>query len=58
MILRRNEATIEFEGGDTKCLGKIQTKEKMNSHIKFEGKLKMILKTALTVQNMRFSQLR
>ena len=58
MILRRNEAQMEFEDGDTDCLGKIQTKEKMNSHIKFEGKLKKILKTAFTVQNMRFSRLR
>ena len=46
---------MEFEEGDTDCLGKFQTKEKMNSHIKFEGKLKKILKTALIVQNTRFS---
>ena len=58
MILRRNEATMEFEGGDTECLGKFQMKEEMNSHIKFEGKLKKILKTAFTVQNTRFSRLR
>ena len=44
MILRRNEATMEFEEGGTECLGKFQTKEKMNSHIKFEEKLKKILK--------------
>ena len=48
---------MEFEEGDTECLGKFQTKEKVNSHINFEGKLKKILKTALTVQNTRFSRL-
>ena len=49
---------MEFEDGDTDCLGKIQTKEKMNSHIKFEGKLKKILKSTFTVQDTSFSQLR
>ena len=42
MILRRNEATMEFEMGYTKCLGRRQLKEKINSHKKFEGKLKKI----------------
>ena len=32
MILRRNEATMEFENGYTECLGRRQLKEKMNSH--------------------------
>ena len=57
-ILNWDEAKMEFEEGDIKCLGKRQLREKMNSHIKFEGKLKKILKTALIVQNTRFSRLR
>ena len=32
MILRRNEATMEFENGYTECLGRRQLREKMNSH--------------------------
>ena len=43
-ILSCDEAKMEFEESDTECLGKFQTKEKMNSHIKFEGKLKNIFK--------------
>ena len=42
MILRRNEATMEFEMGYTEHLGRRQLREKMNSHKKFEGKLKKI----------------
>ena len=57
-ILSWNEAKMEFEKGDMECFGKFQTKETMNSHIKLEGKLKKILKTALTMQNTRFSRLR
>ena len=53
-ILSWNEAKMGFEDGDTECLGTKQLKEKMNSHIKFEGKLKMVLKIALIVQNTRF----
>ena len=56
-ILSWNEAKMEFKEGDTECLGKWQLREKVNSHRKFEGKLKIVLKTALTVQNTRFSQL-
>ena len=41
-----------------RAFGNLQTKEKMNSHKKFEGKLKKVLKTALTMQNTRFSRLR
>ena len=37
---RRNDAKMEFKECDTKCLGQIQLKEKVNSHKKFEGKLK------------------
>ena len=43
--------------GYTERLGRRQLREKMNSHKKFEGKLKKILKTAFTVQNTRFSRL-
>ena len=43
--------------GYTGRLGRRQLREKVNSHKNFEGKLKKILKTALTVQNTRFSQL-
>ena len=57
-ILSCDEAKMEFEESDTECLGKFQMKEKMNSYIKFEGKLKKISKTAFTMQNTRFSQLR
>ena len=32
MILRRNEAPMEFENGYTECLGRRQLREKMNSH--------------------------
>ena len=46
MILKRNEATMEFKMGYTERLGRRQLREKMNSHKKFEGKLKKILKTA------------
>ena len=35
-----------------------QLREKMNSHKKFEGKPKKILKTAFTMQNTRFSRLK
>ena len=44
--------------GYTERLGRRQLREKINSHKKFEGKLKKILKTAFTVQNTRFSRLR
>ena len=57
-ILSWKEATMEFEMGYTERLGRRQLREKMNSHKKFEGKLKKILKTSLTVQNTRFSRLR
>ena len=49
---------MEFVESDTECLGEIQLREKVNSHKKFEGKLKKVLKTALTVQNTHFSRLR
>ena len=39
-------------------LGRRQLREKMNSHKKFEGKLKKILKAAFTIQNTRFSRLK
>ena len=48
---------MECEMGYTERLGRRQLREKMNSHKKFEGKLKKILKTAFTVQNTRFSWL-
>ena len=31
---------MEFVESDTECLGEIQLREKVNSHKKFEGKLK------------------
>ena len=31
---------MEFVENDTECLGEIQLREKVNSHKKFEGKLK------------------
>ena len=43
--------------GYTEHLERRQLREKMNSHKKFEGKLKKILKTAFTVQNTRFLRL-
>ena len=49
---------MEFKMGYTERLGRRQLREKMNSHKKFEGKLKKILKTALNVENTRFSWLR
>ena len=49
---------MEFEMGYTERLGRRQLREKMNSHKKFEGKLKTILKTTFTVQNTRFSRLK
>ena len=49
---------MEFEVGYMERLGRRQLREKMNSHKKFEGKLKKILKIAFTVQNTCFSQLR
>ena len=57
-ILSWKEATIEFKMGYTERLGRRRLKEKMNSHKKFERKLKKILKTAFTMQNTRFSRLR
>ena len=39
----------EVRSGLHRAFGKLQTKEKMNSHKKFEGKLKKILKTVLTM---------
>ena len=42
---------MDFAESDMEYLGQFQLKEKVNSHIKFKGKLKKILKTALTVQN-------
>ena len=42
MILRRNEAAMEFEMGYTERLGRRQLREKMNRHKKFEGKLEKI----------------
>ena len=36
---------MEFVESDTECLGKFQLREKVNSHKKFEGKLKRFLKT-------------
>ena len=41
-ILSWKEATMEFENGYTERLGRRQLREKMNSHKKFEGKLKKI----------------
>ena len=49
---------MDLVESDTECLGRFQSKEKVNSHKKFKGKLKKILKTALTVQNTCFSRLR
>ena len=45
---------MEFKMGYTEHLERRQLREKMNSHKKFEGKLKKILKTALTMQNTCF----
>ena len=42
--LRRNEARMDLVESDTESLGQFQSKEKVNSHKKFEGKLKKILK--------------
>ena len=36
---------MEFVESDTECLGEFQLREKVNSHKKFEGKLKRFLKT-------------
>ena len=36
---------MEFVESDTKCFGEFQLREKVNSHKKFEGKLKRFLKT-------------
>ena len=36
---------MEFVVSDTECLGEFQLREKVNSHKKFEGKLKRFLKT-------------
>ena len=36
---------MEFVESDTECLGEFQLKEKVNSHKKFERKLKRFLKT-------------
>ena len=35
---------MEFVESDTKCFGEFQLREKVNSHKKFEGKLKRFLK--------------
>ena len=57
-ILSWDDAKMEFVKSDTECLGQFHLREKVNSHKKFEGKLKKVLKTALTVQNTRFSRLK
>ena len=36
---------MEFVESDTECLDEFQLREKVNSHKKFEGKLKRFLKT-------------
>ena len=40
--LSRKYATMEIGDGSTECLGGRKFREKMNSHKKFEGKLKKI----------------
>ena len=42
MIWIRNESPMRVENGFTECLGGRKFREKMNSHKKFEGKLKKI----------------
>ena len=42
MIWIRNEAPMRVENGFTECLERRKFREKMNSHKKFEGKLKKI----------------
>ena len=44
-IWRWTSAKMEFVESDTKCLDEFQLREKVNSHKKFEGKLKRFLKT-------------
>ena len=53
-ILRWDDAEMEFEEGDTECLGQFQLREKVNSHKKFKGKLKKFLKTNFEMQNTGF----
>ena len=36
---------MKFVESDMECLGEFQLREKLNGHKKFEGKLKMFLKT-------------
>ena len=48
---------MEFEEGDTECLGQFQLREKVNRHKKFEGKTKKVLKTIFEKQNTCFSRL-
>ena len=43
-IWRWKSAKMEFVESDTECLGEFQMREKVNSHKKFEGKLKKFLK--------------
>ena len=48
---------MEFEEGDTECLGQFQLREKENRRKTFEGKTKKVLKTFFEMQNMRCSRL-
>ena len=49
---------MEFVESDTECLGGFQLREKVNSHKKFEGKLKRFLKTdPLFAKHTGFSRL-
>ena len=48
---------MEFEEGDTECLGQFQLREKENRHKTFEGKTKKVLKTFFEMQNTRCSRL-
>ena len=48
---------MEFEEGDTECLGQFQLREKVNTHKKFEGKTEKDLKTIFERQNTHFSRL-
>ena len=48
---------MEFEEGDTECLGQFQSREKVNRHKKFEGKTEKVLKTIFEMQKKCFSRL-
>ena len=57
MILRWDDAEMEFEEGDIECLGQFQLREKVNRHKKFEGKIEKVLKTIFETQNTHFLRL-